>query len=184
MTRPALLASAVCPQHYPERPSRSHYLSGAVALPAHKPDERELLLAWLQFLRGAVVRKTEGLDEDQARWRPDGRLISIAGIVNHLAHVEWRWIEGALRGERVARSEGEFVVPADRPLSEVVAAYRARGARTDEIVRGADLGDRCHDRRHPGITLRWVLLHLIEETARHAGHADATRELLDGTTGV
>jgi len=51
-------------------------------------------------------------------------------------------------------------------------------------VRAADLVDPCHHPRHPGIDLRWVLLHLIEETARHAGHADATRELLDGSTGV
>jgi hypothetical protein len=65
----------------------------------------------------------------------------------------------------------------------VVEAYRVRAARTDEIVRGTDLLHACHRPGHPGIDLRWVLLHLIEETARHAGHADATRELLDGKTG-
>lgn len=155
-----------------------------MALPGPVSDERELLLAWLQFLRKAVLRKAEGLDEDQVRWRPEGKLISIAGIVNHLAHVEWRWIDGTLRGEPVFRSEEEFDVPGDRPFADVTAAYRSRWARTDEIVRGADLADTCHHPKHPDITLRWVLLHLIEETARHAGHADATRELLDGTTGV
>jgi uncharacterized damage-inducible protein DinB len=155
-----------------------------MALPVPLSDERELLLAWLQFLREAVLHKTEGLDEDQVRWRPDARLISVAGIVNHLAHVEWRWIDGTLRGEPVSRSEDEFTVPKDRPFADVVAAYRSRAARTDEIVRRADLADACHHPQHPGITLRWVLLHLIEETARHAGHADATRELLDGSTGV
>jgi uncharacterized damage-inducible protein DinB len=155
-----------------------------MALPGPLTDERELLLAWLQFLREAVLRKAEGLDEDQVRWRPDATLISVAGIVNHLAHVEWRWIDGTLRGEPVSRSEEEFTVPEDRPFADVAAAYRTRAARTEEIVRGANLADACHHPRHPGITLRWVLLHLIEETARHAGHADATRELLDGSTGV
>ena len=155
-----------------------------MAWPGPVTDERELLLAWLQFLREAVLRKAEGLDEDQVRWRPDGRLIAVAGIVNHLTHVEWRWIDGALCREPVSRSEDEFVVPAERPFADVLAAYRTRAARTDEIVRGADLADACHHPAHPGINLRWVLLHLIEETARHAGHADATRELLDGSTGV
>src|SRR6266508_586054 len=67
--------------------------------PAGAPDERELLLRWLGFLRGAVIRKIEGLSEDEARWRPNGRLISLLGIVNHLTHVEWRWIDGGMRGE-------------------------------------------------------------------------------------
>lgn len=154
-----------------------------VVLPQPSDDERELLLAWLQCVREAVLGKAEGLDEDQVRWRPDGKLISIAGIVNHLAHVEWRWIDGALRGQAVSRSESEFVVPTERPFAEVAAAYRERADRTDETVRGADLADPCIHPEHPGITLRWVILHLIEETARHAGHADATRELLDGWTG-
>ncbi|MEW6155030.1 MAG: DinB family protein [Actinomycetota bacterium] len=155
-----------------------------VVLPQPSDDERELLLAWLQCLREAVLRKAEGLDETQVRWRPDGKLISIAGIVNHLAHLEWRWIDGALHGQAVSRSEGEFVVPTERPFADVAATYRERADRTDQIVRAADLADPCDHPKHPGITLRWVLLHLIEETARHAGHADATRELLDGRTGV
>lgn len=142
-----------------------------------------MLLAWLQALRGAVLKKADGLDEDQARWRPEGRLIAVAGILNHLAHVEWRWIDGALLGEPVSRSEDEFVVPVTRPFAEVVDAYRVRADRTDDIVRRTDLLHFCRHPQHPGINLRWVLLHLIEETARHAGHADATRELLDGTTG-
>lgn len=152
--------------------------------PPASDDERELLLSYLQSQRDAVLRKADGLDEDQARWRPDGKLIAIAGIVNHLAHVEWRWIDGTLGGAEVSRSEDEFVVPLDRPFAEVVGAYRRRALLTDEKVRAADLRTPCHHAGHPGIDLRWILLHLIEETARHAGHADATRELLDGRTGA
>ena len=158
--------------------------------PEGNPDERELLLAWLGFLRGAVLRKLDDLDDQQARWRPDSRLISLLGIVNHLTRVEWRWIDGGMRGEPTTRpAEEEFSPGPELGVAEAVAAYRARAAATDAFVRAApSLAELClrgpalrfrgHDR-----DLRWVLLHLINETGRHAGHADATRELLDGTTG-
>lgn len=152
-------------------------------LPGPTSNERELFLAYLGLLRDAIVRKVDGLDDEQARWRPDGKLIALAGIINHLAHVEWRWTEGAFLGGEVSRSEEEFVVAPSRPLADVLAAYQDRAARTDEIVRAADLDDLCRGPRYREHCLRWVLLHLIEETARHAGHADATRELLDGVTG-
>ena len=154
----------------------------AVDVPEGNPDERELLLDWLGYHRGAVVRKLDGLDEAQARWRPDGQLISLLGIVNHLTHVEWRWIDGAMRGLATSRSEAEFQPDPELGVSVAIANYRARAAATDAYVRSRpSLAEPClrgHRR-----DLRWVLLHLINETARHAGHADATRELLDGTTG-
>jgi uncharacterized damage-inducible protein DinB len=143
-------------------------------------DERELYLDWLRFLRGAVITKASGITDEQARWRPDGKLISLVGIVNHLTHVEWRWIDGGMRGEEVSRSEEEFA-PSDLAIAAAIDAYRARAAATDQAVRGLPLDAPC--RRMEGADLRWVLVHLINETARHAGHADATREMLDGTTG-
>ncbi len=150
--------------------------------PAGNQDERELLLSWLRFLRGAVVRKVEGLSEENARWRPDGALISLLGIVNHLAHVEWRWIEGAMLGRDVSRSEEEFHPGPELTVGAALAAYRERAAITNEVARAMpSLAEPT--KRGDGTDLRWVLLHLINETARHAGHADATRELLDGTTG-
>lgn len=152
-----------------------------MSVPDGNPDERELLLAWLGCLRGAVLRKIEGLSETDARWTPEGRLISLLGIVNHLAHVEWRWIDGGIRGETVSRSEEEFIPGPDLTVPTAVAAYRTRAAVTDGIVRATPLTAPC--RFGAGRDLRWVLLHLINETARHAGHADATRELLDGVTG-
>ncbi len=151
-------------------------------LPGGNPDERELLLLWLGYLRGTVLRKIEGLSEDAARWTPDGKLISLLGIVNHLTHVEWRWIDGGMRGETVSRSEEEFSPGPALPVNAAVAAYRERAIATEVIVRSLpSLAERC--RFGEGTNLRWVLLHLINETARHAGHADATRELLDGVTG-
>jgi hypothetical protein len=154
-----------------------------VELPAGTPDERELLLSWLGFLRGAVLRKLDGLDEVQARWTPDGRLLSLLGIVNHLSHVEERWIDGAMRGGSFNRDEVEFTPGPELTVASATTAYRARADATAAFVRSsATLSTPCT--RGANRDLRWVLVHLINETARHAGHADATRELLDGTTGV
>jgi uncharacterized damage-inducible protein DinB len=150
--------------------------------PRGTADERELFLRWLGYLRGAVLRKIEGLDEQQARWTPDGSLISLLGVVNHLTHVEWRWIDGGMYGEEVSRSEAEFSPGPELTVAAAVAAYRQRAAATDAAVRSIpSLTEAC--RFGDAADLRWVLIHLINETARHAGHADATRELLDGTTG-
>lgn len=144
-------------------------------------DERELFLLWLDFLRGAVIRNLEGLDEGQARWRPEGQLISVLGVINHLTHVEWRWIDGGMRGEDVSRSESEFTPGDELTVPGAIAAYRDRGAKTAAAVRSLSIIDRC--RWGEDTDLRWVLLHLVNETARHAGHADATRELIDGKVG-
>jgi hypothetical protein len=152
-----------------------------IGFPSGSADERELLLSWLGYLRGAVLRKVDGLGDDQARWRPDGALIPLLGIVNHLTGVEWRWIDGGMRGAPVSRSEAEFAPGPELSLEAAVHAYRVRAAATDAAVRAMPLTQPCG--RAEGTDLRWVLLHLINETARHAGHADAVRELLDGTTG-
>src|SRR5687768_10848448 len=150
-------------------------------VPGGTPDEVELLLRWLGYLRGAVLRKVEGVSESDARWTPDGRLICLLGIINHLTHVEWRWIDGSMRGQEVSRSEKEFTPGPGLTVDAAVEAYRQRAADTDAAVRSMSL-------TQPSVwdenkDLRWVLLHLLNETARHAGHADATREMLDGTTG-
>jgi uncharacterized damage-inducible protein DinB len=150
--------------------------------PVGNPDERELLLGWLTWLRGAVLRKVDGLSDAQARWTPAGKLISLLGIVNHLTNVEWRWIDGAMLGwTTIDRLEQEFRPGSELTVAAAVAAYRARAAATDDYVRATPLTELS--RNNDGTDLRWVVLHLINETARHAGHADATRELLDGFTG-
>lgn len=113
-------------------------------LPGGNPDERELLLLWLGYLRGTVLRKIEGLSEDAARWTPGGKLISLLGIVNHLTHVEWRWIDGGMRGETVSRSEEGFSPGPALPVNAAVAAYREREVATEAIVRSLpSLAERC-----------------------------------------
>jgi uncharacterized damage-inducible protein DinB len=152
--------------------------------PRGRADERELLLSWLAYLRGSVIRKLDGLSEADARWTPPGALIPLLGVVNHLTHVEWRWIDGGMLGRPVSRAETEFRPGAELSVTAALDAYRQRAAATDAMVRAApSLAEPCRRGEDQGRDLRWVLLHLINETARHAGHADATRELLDGTTG-
>lgn len=149
--------------------------------PRGHADEQELFLDWLRYLRGAVATKLEGLTEVQARWTPEGALISLLGIVNHLTHVEWRWIDGSILGGQVDRSDEEFTPGPELTVPAALAAYRDRAAATDATVRSLPLDTPA--REGHATDLRWVLIHLINETARHAGHADATRELLDGTKG-
>ena len=150
--------------------------------PPPTSDERELLLGWLDYLRRSLLRKLEGLSEEQARWTPGDALIPLLGVVNHLTYVEWRWIDGKMLGAETSRSEAEFRPGPELTVADADARYRQRGETTARTVRSLPVTELCRD--GSGRDLRWVLLHLIEETARHAGHADATRELLDGTTGT
>ena len=150
-------------------------------LPPDDTDERELLLGWLDFLRGAVRRNIEGVSEEAAHGRHEGKLLPLAGIVNHLTGVERRWIDGGMLGGPIVRNEEEFFPGPDLTVADVVLSYRERAEKTNRVVRELPL-DAPNSRRE-GTTLRWTLLHLINETARHAGHADATRELIDGATG-
>jgi hypothetical protein len=156
-------------------------------------DERDVLLEFLRWQRDQVVATTEGLTEDELRWTPEGRLLPLIGIVNHLTHMEWRWVNGRYRRDPFPPRVDEFNVAAGVTGVEVVDAYRRRAAESDAIIAGAaSLDEPCLGCEGDGppahvllgrdepFTLRWVLVHLVEETAHHAGHADATRELLDG----
>lgn len=155
--------------------------------PPGNRDERELMLSWLAFLRANIIRKVEGLSEQDARWTPGDALLPLLGIINHLTRVEWRWIDGELLGAEVSRSEAEFRPGPELTVAAALDAYRQRAAATEAAVRALPLTAPAR-REHrgdwdPAQDARWVLLHLIHETAQHGGHADATRELLDGFTG-
>jgi hypothetical protein len=155
-----------------------------IGFPTGSTDEKILLVQWLDYLRGAVLRNVDGLDDRQARWTPDQKLIPLFGIVQHLTNVEWRWIDGGFRGAEVSRSEREFHPGDEVRLDEVVTAYRQRAIATDATIGSLLLTQPSAPTSWAkGRDLRWVVLHLINETARHAGHADTVRELLDGKTG-
>ena len=155
-----------------------------LSFPSGSHNEKVLLLQWLNYLRRAVLRNVEGLDDVQARWTPEGKLIPLLGIVNHLTNVEWRWIDGGFGGAEVSRSDQEFDPEYEGTIDEVIAAYRQRATATDAVIRSLPITQASEPASWAGgKDLRWVVLHLINETTRHAGHSDATRELLDGKTG-
>jgi uncharacterized damage-inducible protein DinB len=155
------------------------------SFPTGSPDETEHLLQWVIFQRSAVFRNARGLTDEQGHWRPDGRLISIIGIVNHLTHMEWRWIDGGFREATVSRDPDTEFEPTGLRLDDALHAYRERATATDAFVRATSLDTVSPESSWgKGHDLRFTVLHILEETARHAGHADATREMLDGSTGL
>src|SRR4051794_23348987 len=107
-----------------------------MAYPDPAADEGELFVRWLDFLRRSLITKLDGLSEEQARWHPEGKLLSVLGVVNHLTHVEWRWIDGAFVGHDTSRSEEEFRPAPTIALGEIVTAYQVRAAETTRVIRG------------------------------------------------
>jgi uncharacterized damage-inducible protein DinB len=154
-------------------------------------DERTMLIAWLDSQRATVFVKCEGLAEDLAHLSPlaSSPLMTIAGLVSHLYWVERSWFEHVLLGgpddgpwtdedpDKEFRADGV-------PLARLLADYERQCARNNEIAASLSLDAEAKvERRRGRVTLRWLLLHMIEETARHNGHLDILREMLDGVTG-
>jgi hypothetical protein len=145
-------------------------------------DERTMLIGWLDLLRDVMVMKVEDLDEDKARFKPTPTANSLHTLIVHLKGVEHSWFEGAIAGRRVTRHRDSEFIESNVSVADAVAAYRAQCEISNAVVLDVgSLDQECAGR--PGTSVRWVLHHLIEETARHAGHADITRELLDGEVG-
>ena len=145
-------------------------------------DERAAVLGLLQYQRESFAEKLDGLPEDRARWSPVDSGTSPLWLARHMARAEIVWILIRFAGEPLE-------IPDDTPadgdtLEAAVADYRALWPRIDAVIAAADLDDRCASPDRGGaVDLRWILLHLIEETARHAGHADIVAEMIDGRTG-
>ena len=156
-------------------------------------DERTQLIGWLDLQRALVHYKCAGLSEQDAHRAllATSPAMTIAGLVSHLRWVEHCWFE-VLFLDRPADSNPQFGEVADAdfqvgdtPLGELLDDYARQCAVSDEIVAAASLDDLGQNREYggDGLTLRWILFHMIEEVARHAGHLDLLREQLDGTTG-
>ena len=145
--------------------------------------ERDTQLAFLRYLRVGVDRKLEGLSDDDARRAlvPSGT--TLLGLAKHLAFVEVYWAQRRFLGAQITTDGDGFALADDDTVASVRRAYAEAARRTDDIVEACDDLDRPLARGSHGLTLRWMLAHLVEETGRHAGHADILRELLDGATG-
>jgi hypothetical protein len=157
-------------------------------VPDRKPprsdgDERETLQGLLAFQRESVVRKVDGVGEEAARASPVSSGTNLLWLVKHLTQAESLWIVHRFAGRDDALPD-DSLRPEDT-LAGAVAGYRANWARVDAVVASASSLDQVCQAIGDGAppNLRWVLMHLLEETARHAGHADILRELIDGETG-
>ena len=137
--------------------------------------------AW-QFQRDSLVRKVAGVSEADARDAPVASGTTLLWLVQHACYAERIWVRVRFAGEDVV-AQGDTVPSAT--LSDAIATYEAEWKVVDDIVDGHDLDDAMPDPNGGDVpvTLRWIAVHLIEELARHAGHADILRELLDGETG-
>jgi hypothetical protein len=160
--------------------------------PASTSDLRGLLLEYLDFFRSVVGGKLDGLDDElTASVLPSGWTPS--GLVHHLVNVERRWLVWGFLGEPVedpwrdATPDGGWVTP-DRPVAELRSLLDEAAERTRAIVEAhgltevARVGGRFADQASAP-QLQWILLHLLQEYARHTGHLDIVRELVDGRTG-
>jgi len=165
------------------------------AAPLTTGDEKALLHAHLQLSRDALLWKLEGLGETELRRPMTGTGTSLLGLVKHLTGIEgayfcdafgrerpplaWEADEDALLGEF-----SDIYAKPDETADAIVASYRAATAAADQSIAALDLD--ATGRHHLGITvsLRWMLLTVLLDTARHAGHADVVREMIDGAAGL
>lgn len=148
--------------------------------------EREVLETFLDYQRGVVRRKATGLTEEQARRRHVPSSTTVAGLLKHLALVEHNWFVRVL-GQLpsvLPDPEVSFAVGEEETVPGLIAAYEAACARSRESAAKYPLDHVVPHEWLGQVSLRWILTHMIEETARHAGHADILRELTDGATGT
>lgn len=140
---------------------------------------------WLEHLRRSAIFKLEGLDRAQLRWKPVRSANSLGQIVTHLGYAERLWVRAVFAGEPMDMSwrQHMFDLPEAWSADDVVAFYEDETAAADVVLDAATSFDTRSSGALRPTTLRWVVGHLIEETARHVGHMDITRELLDGSTG-
>jgi hypothetical protein len=164
--------------------------------PPETGPELAQLSAFLDLQRATMLWKCAGLTREQLAQPHPPSTLTLGGLLNHLALVEdsWSCVRFAGRPEQTlwagvdwdADPDFEFRTAADVEPEELRRRYEDACARSREIVAGAQsLDQRSVRKRGNGhhFDLRWVMLHLIEETARHAGHADLIRESIDGVTG-
>ena len=158
-----------------------------------------MLGAFLDYHRATLLWKIEGLSDADLRRSivPSG--VTLLGMVKHLAYVERWWFQAVFAGENVAfpwtdaDPDADWRVEPGETTAEIIALYKAEVRRSREIVAAGDpdaltprtMGELDSLARRPDEkkSLRWIITHMIEETARHNGHADILRELTDGATG-
>ncbi|MGH8927712.1 MAG: DinB family protein [Acidimicrobiia bacterium] len=158
--------------------------------PPHSATEFEMLTAFLDYYRGVMIRKIEGLDAEGLRRSPVKSGTSLGGLLKHLGYVERHWFSRSYGGLEMDfpwtedDPDADFRLNEDDTAASLVAFYQAECERSREMVAAnPDLDHVVPTTRDRRVSLRWILVHMIEETARHAGHADIIREMVDGEVG-
>jgi uncharacterized damage-inducible protein DinB len=157
--------------------------------PPYLGDEAGTLAGFLDFHRATLLWKLEGLDDEPLRrpMVPSGT--SLLGLVKHLAYVERWWFQQVWAGREVTYPwtdedrDADWRVEPDETTEDILALYRGECDRSREIVAASASLDEVGHHPRGERSRRWILVHMIEETARHNGHADILREQLDGVTG-
>ena len=156
--------------------------------------ERATLMTFLDYQRAILARKANGLtDEESRRTACPPSDLTILGLIRHMADVDKGWSQRAVLGAKVepiyyGRShpegdeDGDFHPPPDATLEEALATYWDVITESNRIFAAADLDDIERSERGT-YSVRWILVHLVEEYARHCGHADLLRQAIDGATG-
>jgi uncharacterized damage-inducible protein DinB len=165
------------------------------ARPAQNADEREMLTGWLEHHRGILIWKCEGLTAEQLRRRavPPSTL-SLLGLVRHMAQVERGWFRQVFAGEDIpdlydwsADKDADFNDVDQADPAEALHAFEHECAASRQVVEQTQsldvLSEQTSERTGEPWSLRWIVTHMIEEYARHNGHADLLRESVDGSTG-
>ncbi|MBB5870799.1 putative damage-inducible protein DinB [Allocatelliglobosispora scoriae] len=157
-------------------------------------DERAMLTTFLDYTRATVREKCKGVSDEHARLAPlpGSPLMTLAGLVSHVTWVEYSWIQVVFLGEEDAgpwtkeEPDREFSIALEVPIAQLLDEYDAQAERYRKLIAETDLStlsQRNMGRTGAPVTLGWILMHLIEETARHNGHLDIIRETVDGVTG-
>ena len=152
--------------------------------------EREVLEAFVDYYRQVIVGKLAGLSEDDVRRRLVPSQTTLIGLVKHAAAVERAWFHHRLAQrprEQISANprgdEASWQVTASESVADVVAEYTEACTESRHITARFALDDTVPHHRLGRVSLRWIYVHMIEEMARHAGHADILREQIDGATG-
>ena len=157
--------------------------------PGRVGDERTTLIEFLDYFRAVLLRKAEGLTEEQARVTVAASELHMLGLIRHMVEVEHGWFVCGMGGRErdtifdyTTDPDDDFHPSADDTLAEALDMYRRKIIEADEVIAASELDQLAVDTSEP-TNLRWILVHLIEELARHCGHADLIRESIDGATG-
>ncbi len=153
--------------------------------------ERAMLEAWLEFHRATLLLKCEGLDDQARKSQPVATSkLSLHGLIRHMAEVEQGWFRRVLLNEAALapiwsdpEEEDSELVPLDRADWEADLAVWHEACEASRLAAAAHQLDDTGERRGEPCSLRWIYVHMIEEYARHNGHADLIRELVDGAVG-